>query len=138
MKNNAKNYQIRCPYCNSPAVLRPASAVHGIKAQPHSYLYVCSRYPACDSYVSAHQRDKRPMGTLADSHLRRKRIQAHNALEQLRKAKHMEKWAVYVWLQARLGLDESSAHIGLFSAPMCDRLVSVCRQSIKESASQAM
>ena len=71
------------------------------------------------------------MGTLADRELRHKRALAHNALESLQKARHMEKWAVYLWLQGKLELDEEQAHIGLFSGQMCDRVISLCRQAME-------
>jgi len=123
-----KKYQINCPYCGSPALLRPGSTVHGDSAVAGRYLYVCSRWPACDSYVSAHKKDRRPMGTLANGSLRHKRILAHRAFEGYRKDHHMEKRAAYLWLQTRLGLDSSEAHIGMFSEQMCERVISLCRQ----------
>ena len=44
-----------CPYCGSPAVLRPDSFVHK-DAGRGRYLYVCSHYPECDAYVSANEK----------------------------------------------------------------------------------
>ena len=118
-KKKANQAKINCPYCGSPALLRPASYVHGKNTlDPKSHLYVCSRWPACDSYVSAHKKSRLPMGTLANSHLRHKRILAHRALTQLQKARHMDTWATYLWLQAALGLDKTQAHIGMFSEPV--------------------
>ena len=62
-----KKKQIHCPYCGAKASLRPASVVYGTATKvPDSYLYVCDRYPRCDSYVGAHKRTKEPMGTLAN------------------------------------------------------------------------
>ena len=78
------------------------------------------------------------MGTLANGDLRHKRILAHRALEQLQQSRHMEKWEVYIWLQAKLGLDERQAHIGQFSEWMCDEVVRLCRQaSTPPAAGQA-
>lgn len=129
-----KKQNIYCPYCNAPAVLRPAHMVHGAKTNKiKSYLYICSRWPECDSYVSAHQKSLQPMGTLANKTLRRKRILAHKALEQYRIQKHMEKWAVYLWLQGKLGLTEAQAHIGMFSEQMCEQVVALCRQSLSSA-----
>lgn len=71
------------------------------------------------------------MGTLADRELRHKRILAHHALDNLRKARHMEKWAVYLWLQGKLRLTEEQAHIGLFSGQMCDRVIFLCHQALE-------
>lgn len=124
---NKKSYNIHCPYCGAPTVCRPASAVHGTDTiDPKSYLYLCSNWPSCDAYVSAHRKDRSPMGTLANGELRHKRILAHRALERLQKERHMDKWATYLWLQANLKLDEHHAHIGMFSGQMCDRVISLC------------
>ena len=125
-------YQINCPYCGAPAICRPASTVHGAATwQKSSYLYLCSRWPACDSYVAAHKKDHRPMGSLANTNLRRKRIQAHQSLEELRQNRHMEKWAVYLWLQGKLQMDPDQVHIGMFSEEMCDRVTALGRESLQ-------
>ena len=63
-----------CPYCKRPGVLRPAAYVYGDNnLDPEKYLYVCSGYPSCDSYIGAHKKSMRPMGTMADSDLRNNR-----------------------------------------------------------------
>ena len=69
------------------------------------------------------------MGTLANGDLRHQRILAHRALQQLQHDCHMEKWEVYIWLQAKLGLDEQQAHIGQFSEYMCNQVISICQQA---------
>lgn len=125
---NKKKYNMKCPYCGAAAVCRPASAVYGAKTfDRKSYLYVCSRWPVCDAYVGAHKKDLSPMGIMANGSLRHKRILAHRALKRLQKERHMDKWAVYVWLQAKLNLDESQAHIALFSEQMCEQVIALCR-----------
>ena len=76
-----KQARIHCPYCGSLAMLRPASAIHGLSdISAGTYLYVCRRWPACDAYVTADRRTKQPLGTLANGDLRHKRILAHHAL----------------------------------------------------------
>ena len=75
-----KQARIHCPYCGSLAMLRPASAIHGLSdISAGTYLYVCRRWPACDAYVTADRRTKQPLGTLANGDLRHKRILAHHA-----------------------------------------------------------
>lgn len=127
-----KKYQLYCPYCGAPAVCRPASTVYGSTVKTKgSYLYLCSRWPECDSYVAAHRQNRRPMGTLANAQLRHKRILAHRALEDFRRSRHMEKWAAYVWLQGKLGLPAEQVHIGMFSEQRCRQVIALCRQSQK-------
>lgn len=125
-----KKRQIQCPYCYANASLRPASVVYGSNRRSRGkFLYICDRWPACDAYVSAHDGNHRPMGTLANGDLRHKRILAHRALQQLQQSRHMEKWEVYIWLQAKLGLNTQQAHIGQFSEWMCDEVIRLCGQA---------
>lgn len=127
-----KNYQIRCPYCGAAAAMRPAGDIYGYSPQSKGkHLYVCTNWPVCDSYVAAHKDDLRPMGTMANGELRHKRILAHKALDSYQKATHMNKWAGYVWLQVKLGMEPDKAHIAMFSEEECDRVIDLCRNAVK-------
>lgn len=75
-----KKQTIRCPYCGSLAILRDASYVYGQNSSKGK-VYVCSHYPACDSYVGVHQGTLLPKGSLAGPALRKKRIQAHRIFD---------------------------------------------------------
>ena len=120
-----KRINIKCPYCGSQALLRPASAVRR-NAAPGEMVYVCARYPVCDAYVSAHKESLLPMGTLADKALRLKRRQAHIALNRLWEENHMTKKEAYRWLQVQLGLPEAEAHIARFSEFRCRQVIDLC------------
>ena len=124
-----KRKQIRCPYCGAKATLRPSSAVYGDAAKTDGYLYVCNRYPKCDSYVGAHKKTKLPMGTLANGDLRNKRIQAHKAFDWMWKSGLMTKWQAYKWMQGKLDLSDEQAHIAMFSEYMCDCLIAECNKA---------
>lgn len=124
-----KRVHVSCPYCGAKATLRPAAAVYGDRAKPGYYLYVCDRYPLCNSYVGAHAKTLLPMGTLANGRLRNKRIQAHRAFDRLWKSGTMEKWQAYRWLQAKFSLRSDQAHIAKFSEYMCDQLITVGNQA---------
>ena len=131
LKNRKKVYLMKrkliCPYCGASVIYAPASKVYGKNIrQKGDHLYLCSRWPVCDAYVSAHRHDGSPMGTLANARLRRKRVKAHDALNTLRQTKHMDKWASYLWLQCKLGLDAEHTHIGAFTEPMCDSVIELC------------
>ena len=125
-----KKTKIFCPYCGAQAILRPASWVHGKSLQSQGkHLYVCCNWPKCDSYVAAHEYDLTPMGTLANSELRHKRILAHKALEKYQKITRMDRWATYLWLEGKLGYDAQSTHIGLFSEKTCDEVIALCNEA---------
>lgn len=121
-----KKVKIRCPYCGAHAVLRSSKAVYQSKAKPGRHLFVCARYPLCDSYVGAHEGTLLPMGTLANGDLRNKRIQAHRAFNRLWESGTMKKWQAYRWMQAKFGLCSQQAHIAMFSEYMCDQLIAEC------------
>lgn len=106
-----KRINITCPACGSRAYLRPASVVYGDKApDPDAKYYVCGRYPACDCYVAAHRKTMLPMGTLADKALRKKRHDAHVALDSLWKNGIMSRKEAYRLLQLSMGLPAEDAH----------------------------
>ena len=85
-------------------------------------LYVCSRFPACDSYVRVHPGTKIPMGTMANRELRALRNEAHHYFDQLYKMGHMSKEDAYQWLASILAAPMGQAHIGLLGEYYC-RLV---------------
>jgi hypothetical protein len=122
---------VKCQ-CGAHAMLRPASVVHGDKAKAE-YLYVCSRYPACDSYVGVHRNSLKPLGSLADKELRGKRIEAHRLFNRLWESGLMKKWQAYKWMEAKFGLNCQQAHIAQFSVYMCDELIAVCEQALRNN-----
>ena len=133
-----KRVNIKCPYCGSQAYLRPASVVYKEHTDdPAAKLYVCARYPACDAYVAAHRDTQLPMGTLADRNLRRKRMEAHSALDRLINSGIMTRKQAYRWLQTQLGLPESEAHIARFSELGCQRVIDLCRTFSRAQARAA-
>lgn len=133
-----KRPNIKCPYCGSQAFLRPASV---LKKQDPKYanekFYVCARYPFCDSYVRAHADSQMPMGTLANKALRRKRRDAHIALQSLLDSGLMTKKEAYRWLQVQMGLPADEAHIGKFSERRCEEVIRLCRRFLPPKSSAA-
>ena len=128
MKQNGKyKRKITCPYCGAPAVLRDASFVYGEKALVEK-LYVCSRYPECDSYVGVFRNSDIPKGSLADSELRNKRIRAHRAFDEIWKSGIMTRGQTYQWMQYKFSLSKQQAHIGYFSDYMCEELMKACQE----------
>ena len=95
-------------------------------------MYVCRNWPRCDAYVAVHEFDLSPMGTLANGDLRHKRILAHKALEKYQRITKMDRWATYLWLEGRLGLDKLSTHIGLFSEETCKEVIALCENAVRD------
>lgn len=130
MKNKkAKKRPIRCPVCGHVAVLRDASYVYGERSRG-GHLYVCSRYPQCDCYVTVDDATMQPRGTLADADLRHKRIEAHRVFDQVWKQRIMSRANAYKWIQDKFCLRADQAHIGNFSTYMCDELIRECQKAL--------
>ena len=117
-----KKQTIRCPYYGSPAILKDASYVYGHHSSGGK-VYVCSHYPACDSYVGVHQGTSLPKGSLANRTLRKKRIQAHQIFDQLWRKGIFSREEAYRWIGDKFCLQTRQAHIGNFSDYMCDQLI---------------
>lgn len=133
-----KRTRIHCPYCGSLAILRPARVVYGDRPESkNTWLYMCRRWPACDAYVKAHpDGNHRPMGRLANSTVRRKRVQAHKALKVLQQSWGLDKDGVYAWLQSELGLPASDVHIAMFGEYRCNQVIKLCRQAANSHTSR--
>ena len=126
-----KRLKIHCPYCGSLVTKRAASYVYGKNAKPDTFLYVCDRYPACDSYVAAHTKSGLPMGTPANKTLRNKRIAAHKALDKIWENGYMTKEQVYIWLQAKLDMPANVMHIGKLNEYYCNRIIYECNRAYR-------
>ena len=101
-----RKHEIRCNYCGSPAILKPASEIFHDPKQK-GYVYVCSHYPACDAYVSVHPGTKTPMGSLANAALRKQ---------------------AYYWLSDKLGTDPAHTHIAQFGDYRCEQVIRESRK----------
>lgn len=130
-KGKAKK-KITCPYCGAPAILRDASYVYGERSLTDK-LYVCAHYPKCDAYVGVFKNSDIPKGTLADSELRNKRIQAHRYFDAIWKQGIMTRSHTYQWMQYKFGLTKEQAHIGYFSDFMCLQLIAACKEVLKNN-----
>jgi hypothetical protein len=114
----------RCPYCGSPTRRRDSSVIYGGTWTEREYI-VCSRFPACDSYVGCHP-DGEPLGTLADKQLRAARMAAHAAFDPIWTGREMPRAKAYAWLAKALGTRPADTHIGLFDIAQCEAVVQAC------------
>ena len=132
MKKRKFTRTVRCPYCGANAVLRDAEYVYGPNALVEK-LYVCSNYPACDSYVGVFPDTNTPKGSLANSELRNKRIRAHKCFDAIWKQGIMTRGQTYQWMQHKFALTKKQAHIGFFSDHMCEVLINACYEVLENN-----
>lgn len=131
-KQKKKHLTVKCPYCGRQAILRDASYVY--KEQTlDKYLYVCSGYPECDSYVGVHANTLHPKGSLANGDLRHKRIETHRLFDAIWKNGIFSRKEAYRWMQDKFSLTSRQAHIGQFSDYRCDCLMDECRKILKNN-----
>lgn len=128
--------QMRCNYCGSPAVIRPASQIFH-NSRRSGYICVCSHYPSCNAYVGVHPGTKIPLGTLADPELRRKRVLAHQIFDRIWKSGVMNRAQAYRWLADALCLNESQTHIAQFGNYLCDRVIAESKKVLQQNHLQA-
>ena len=132
-----KQKQIKCPYCHANASLRPASVVYGLNRRSQEISLSLRPLPACDAYVSAHDRTHRPMGTW--------QMEISGTSVSWRTGHWSSCGKAGTWKNGRSTsgsrqstLDRVLTHIGQFSEWMCDEVVRLCRQaSAPPAAGQA-
>ena len=127
MKKHKRKQQMRCPYCGSPVVFRSADGIYKENSSG-AMLYVCSRYPECDSYVRAHPGSDAPMGSLANHELRTLRRTAHYYFDQLYKSGRMSREDAYRWLADKMRTPLSEAHIGHCGEYYCKQVIEESRR----------
>jgi len=130
-KSKKHKKQLLCPYCGAQALLREGSFLFEDVYVKH--LYVCVRYPNCDSYVAAHDSSKKPMGSLANGALRKKRVLAHQEFDRLWKGDSpiFTRKQAYNWLSDRLGGHLRSIHIGNMGEGWCDWVIAEVRRVVR-------
>ena len=118
---NSFDQLIVCPVCGSIAHLATREDIGQIPCLEN--IYLCPNYPECDSYVGCHKGTDIPMGTMADSELRRMRRRAHKALDWTWKNRHMTRSETYRKLSEHLGLSREKTHIGMFGIEQCQETI---------------
>lgn len=124
--------QMRCPYCGSPVVYRSADGIYHDNRKG-TMLYVCSKYPECDSYVRVHAGTNIPVGSLANHELRSLRRTAHHYFDQLYESGYMSKQDAYQWLADLIMAPLSEAHIGHLGEYYCKQVIEESRKLLNRN-----
>lgn len=121
-------------YCHGgrSAVLRDAKEVCRTRWEGEK-SYVCSGYPACDSFVLAHPSTLELMGSLAGPDLRRLRFEARRQFDQLHRAGIMTKRQSYVWLAQIVHAPMSHAYIGHLGEYYCKEVIRESKELLKKN-----
>ena len=114
--------RMRCPYCGSAVHFRSADGIYKDNYS-NAKLYVCTKYPICDSYIRVHPGTTIPVGSLADAKLRMLRVTAHQHFDRLHETGLMSRKEAYGWLAFMLQCPLSQAHIGYLSEYYCNLII---------------
>ena len=128
-KQKNRNEVHYCPYCGSRTEFRSADGIYRDNSRGEM-LYVCKRYPACDSYVRVYPGTMEPMGTIANKQLRRMRKEAHHYFDQLYTRNFMSRREAYLWLSEMLGLPVDQTHIGLMGEYNCQCVIDEAKKML--------
>ena len=123
---------MRCPYCSSAVHFRNADGIYKNTTE-NTKLYVCSKYPGCDSYVRVHPGTTVPVGSLANAKLRALRVTAHKHFKKLYETGLMTKKEAYAWLAFIIQSPMSQAHIGYQSEYYCNLIIQESDKIIRNS-----
>lgn len=131
-----------CPYCSSAVKLTSSRKLY---ARDYGFIWLCSAYPKCDTYVGCHKGTKNPLGTPANAPLRKFRNLAHSSFDTLwrRKqkkllketkqyqvksnTKYLARSSGYKWLSEMLNVEFEKCHIGMFEIEKCKQVINVCK-----------
>lgn len=121
-------YIVICDYCQQEAEL-----VYGDVIYPHRqdlHLKRFWRCKPCQAYVGCHKFTEEPLGRLANTELRKMKMEAHSAFDPIwrgSKGKTTRSEA-YAWLADQLGIPFPECHIGMFDVEMCRKVIEVCNE----------
>jgi hypothetical protein len=111
-----------------------------VYGKSYGMIYLCDKFPFCDSFVGVHKGTTAPLGTMADSQLRELRKQAHALFDGLWKKpkvktkmnheKYMElvkkaRTRAYSFLAGRLGISVDQCHIAMMNEDMCKQVIAL-------------
>ena len=129
-----------CPYCGSEAHLQDSAMIYG---KSFGMVYLCDRYPFCDSWVGVHKGTTNPLGTMADSELRELRKNAHVLFDRLWKRPQVNhqvsksqygdivkqyRTKAYSFLADRLQIPIDQCHIAMMNNEQCQRVISILEE----------
>lgn len=116
---------MKCQYCEQDAEL-----VDGEKMYPHVPRLAGKKFwrcVPCNAHVGCHPGTENPLGRIANAELRRAKMAAHAAFDQIWNSGEVKRRDAYRWLADQLGMKKKLCHIGWFDVNTCKRVVELCK-----------
>lgn len=118
-----------CRDCKAPGRLTSGREVFPKRPDlAHKGFWVCD---GCKARVGCHPGTSVALGEMATEALRRARTAAHDSFDPLWRSGRMTRSAAYAWLAEAVGVPADRAHIGMFDAEKCQRVVEQVREFYK-------
>lgn len=114
-----------CPYCGKPARWVDNKVVYGKRFGKSFMMRWCE---PCDARGGCHQNTQKPLGTMADAHLRGARAGMHELFDPLWKSGLMTRNEAYRRLHEAAGYE---VHFGETTLESCAKLVTIIQQEFK-------
>lgn len=125
----------RCDVCKSMKVEFVHISEIGKKSvSKWPFVYYCRN---CEASVGCHKGTKRPLGRMADRHVRRLRKIAHKYFDKIWITRLMEREAAYYWLSVSLGISRSKCHFGIMRSKHLKQAIEMCKAYLSENTGEA-
>lgn len=112
--------EVLCPYCGNPAQFVDSSVIFGTS---YGMIWHCQ---PCDARVGTRRGTTVPLGTLADSELRRARREVHAVFDPIWQGGNVLRHRAYWWLAGQMGIPGKECHVALFDLERCAAAVEAC------------
>ncbi len=112
---------MKCPYCGKLAKWCDNAEVYGKR---YGKSYMCYWCEPCDAYVGCHNNTEKPLGTMANRELRKKRVQTHAVIDPLWKSGKLSRREVYRHLSDKLGYE---VHVGEANLGQCEKIIEIAK-----------
>ncbi len=119
---------MNCSYCGNPATYCSNEVVYGLPYGKWPMIWFCACQPSY-AYVGCHTGTNRPLGTMANAHLRSKRVIAHAAIDPIWEAGLLSRKEVYAWLSDELGYE---VHVAESDIAGCEKITEAALSLQKE------
>jgi len=123
MGKKKKHPDVICPFCDSPAEWVSHAEIYNGKVynEKAHMIWLCRQ---CDAYVGTHQNSKRPLGQMANAHMRKarkmtKELFINKCLMGNWNCNAILKNAAYAMLADRMGISTDACHFGDFTVEQC-------------------
>lgn len=134
-KKRRKELEVYCPYCGKKAVMVKQKDVYGLKAKaPEENAWICRDFfNGCDALVTTYKGTAKPKGHLANTSLRKKRVVAHEAINQVIRAGIMDFHSIYDYIEERFGMRKGSFHIGESGDYYCEKVIQLMDELLENN-----